>query len=187
MFRAPIRDGLELRLHEPHYAPQLLAAVDANREHLMEWLPWPPLHTKIDDTLEFIGRAMKGWGNGESVQCGIWEGDRIVGGLGTHAIDTTNKNSSIGYWLAADAQGRGIMTGACGVLLDYLFDQRGLHRVWLEAAEGNTRSRAVAERLGFINEGTARDSHLIHGHWLSMVEYGILEDEWRAHRESLRR
>ncbi|HYE76498.1 MAG TPA: GNAT family protein [bacterium] len=185
MFAAPIREGLELRLYEERFAPQLLAAVDANRDHLMEWLPWPPLHTTLEHSLDFIRRSRQQYADGKSINCGIWERGQLVGGLGTHDIDTMNQSVSIGYWLAKDAEGRGIMTAACRVLLDHLFDGLGLHRVWLEAAEGNTKSRRVAERLGFRQEGKRIQSHRVGDRWLDMVQYGILVEEWRTHRPSL--
>lgn len=52
----------------------------------------------------------------------------------------------------------------------------------IAALAGNTRSRAVAERLGFAQEGLARRSRWNRGEWQDMAWYAITEDEWREAR-----
>jgi RimJ/RimL family protein N-acetyltransferase len=52
----------------------------------------------------------------------------------------------------------------------------------LQAASDNLRSRAVAGRLGMYEEGVARDGIRVADGYLDSVQYGILEDEWRARR-----
>ena len=73
-------------------------------------------------------------------------------------------------------------TRACERFFDVAFDELGLHRMELQAASGNLRSRAVAGRLGMFEEGVARDGIRVADGYLDSIEYGILEDEWRARR-----
>jgi ribosomal-protein-serine acetyltransferase len=105
---------------------------------------------------------------------------RISGGVGFHRVDWVNRSTSIGYWLAADAQGRGLMTAAVTALLDYAFFEWELHRVIIEVIVGNERSRAIPERLGFRQEAILRDAKLVRGSHEDTWLYAMLAPEWAA-------
>ena len=62
------------------------------------------------------------------------------------------------------------------------FDELGFHRVFIRAAPGNVRSRAVPERLGFVEEAVLREEArgAVARGFHDLVVYGMLEDEWRA-------
>jgi len=64
----------------------------------------------------------------------------------------------IGCWLEPAAEGRGLITAACRMLLAYAFDERGLHRAEWRCRADNARSSAVAERLGMTLEGVLREA-----------------------------
>jgi ribosomal-protein-serine acetyltransferase len=66
----------------------------------------------------------------------------------------------IGYWLATDVVARGVATRAVPSLIDHAFNELGLRRLLIRVRVGNTRSIAVARRLGFQPEGTARGAEL---------------------------
>ena len=55
-----------------------------------------------------------------------------------------------------------------------------MHRVWLTADPENTRSCAVAERLGFRLEGIRREDTYLDGKFRDTALYGVLEAEWPA-------
>ena len=78
----------------------------------------------------------------------IWIDGAFAGSVGCHPIDWPNRNCSIGYWIEQRYQGKGIMTRCCASMLDYLFDDLGLHRVTIQCGVANTRSCAIPERLG---------------------------------------
>jgi ribosomal-protein-serine acetyltransferase len=95
--------------------------------------------------------------------------------VGFHSVSWGNRSTSIGYWLAEDHQGRGIMTTAVRALVDHAFDEWNLHRIEIHCAPANHRSRAIPERLGFREEGTLRETELVGGRYLDSVVYGLLE------------
>jgi hypothetical protein len=64
----------------------------------------------------------------------------------------------IGYRLEPAAEGRGLITAACRMLLTYTFAERGLHRAEWRCRADNVRSSAVAERLGMTLEGVLREA-----------------------------
>ena len=58
-----------------------------------------------------------------------------------------------------------------------------LNRVQLQSEPENVKSRAVAERLGFTQEGILREAELLHGRYVDSVVYGILASEWSERAE----
>ncbi|MEP6759449.1 MAG: GNAT family protein [Actinomycetota bacterium] len=171
-------EGLVVRTYVLGDAEELFALIDASRDRLRRWMIWEPTTKTIDDTRGFIRACLASTdyeGNG------LWRDGALIGGIGL-GLDTMSNSGEIGYWLGGGHEGRGIVTRACARFFDFAFDELGLHRIELQAAVDNTKSRAVAERLGMHEEGVARDGCRVAGGYLDSVTYGILEDEWRSRR-----
>jgi ribosomal-protein-serine acetyltransferase len=172
-------DGLVLRPFEETDADELFALVERSRAHLAPWMPWLDGHTTRADSLRFIRESREQLATGEGADLAIAEHGRVVGVASLVAIDAERGSCRCGYWLAPDAQGRGIITRAVASLLEHAFAERGLGEVELRAAPGNARSRAVAERLGFRFERTLADSELFGEAWRDQVQYLLRVEEWR--------
>ena len=71
------------------------------------------------------------------------------------------------------------MTKACKVFVDYAFDVLELNRVEIRCAVDNFKSQSIPERLGFIKEGTLRDTEFLYDHYVDCVVYSILKRDWR--------
>ena len=157
---------------------ELFAVQSANQAHLAPWMPWAEQLDR-DQTAAFLTQAEQQAAREDGVHCAITQDGRIVGVIGFHFVNRIHLATSIGYWLAADAQGRGTMTLALGALVDHAFDAWGLHRVEMQAAVDNVRSRAVAERLGFVHEGTLRQAERFAGRYADLDVFSVLAPEWR--------
>jgi ribosomal-protein-serine acetyltransferase len=171
--------GARLRLLEERDAAEMYALVDRNRAHLGPWLPWVPVTRSPDDSLAFIRLTRRQLADNDGFQTAIEVDGAIAGVVGLHRVDWDNRATSIGYWLAADHQGRGTMTEAVGALVDHAFGAWGLHRVVIEAATGNVRSRAVPQRLGFREEGVRRGAERHGDEYLDLVTYAMLATDPR--------
>ena len=169
-------DALGLRPLTAADAPELQAVVEANRDYLARWLPWAATQ-EMADTEEFIAETQDQLARNDGFQVCIAPEGPIIGMIGFHSVNWGNRSTSIGYWLAEDHQGRGIMTSAVGALVDHAFDPWSLHRVEIPGAPANRRSRAIPERLGFREEATLRETELVGGRYLDTVVYGHLEGE----------
>jgi ribosomal-protein-serine acetyltransferase len=172
-------DGIEIRTFTPDDAEESFALVDRNRDRLRPWMIWEPTTRSPDDSRAFILRSLASETDVEGN--GIWVDGRLAGGMGLR-VDVGDATAEIGYWIGGDFEGRGIITRACRRFFDFAFDELGMHRMELCAASGNVRSRAVAERLGMRQEGVLRDGVRTPDGFKDLVIYGILDDEWRAHR-----
>ena len=180
MLRRELEGGAQLRLLEESDAVELYALVDRNRRHLEPWLPWVPATTGPASIREFIRATRRQVAENDGLQLAIVaDGGAIAGVVGVHRIDWANRSTTIGYWLSADAQGRGTMTAAVRALVDHAFRGWGLNRVEISAAVDNARSRAVPERLGFREEGVRREAERHAGRYLDLVVYAMLAADWR--------
>ena len=74
------------------------------------------------------------------------------------------------------------MTRAVRTLVDHAFGVWDLHRVEIQAAVNNHRSRAIPERLGFREEGVLREAERIGDRWNDLAVYAILAPEWVQER-----
>ena len=172
--------GLELRPLNLRDAKILFPLVEANRERLRRWLPWPDANRSVLDTRAFIlqVRARARAGIGQSF--GVWWKGALVGTAGFVWIDAANHSAAIGYWLAQEAEGHGLMTSAVKALLLHGFQTLELNRIEIRVGVRTRRSRAIPERLGFRHEGTLRQAERLGGRFVDHAVYGMLASEWRG-------
>ncbi|MEM8916533.1 MAG: GNAT family N-acetyltransferase, partial [Pseudomonadota bacterium] len=79
------------------------------------------------------------------------------------------QSCTVGYHLGENAEGRGLMTEAFDLAVQYMFVQRGLHRIVAKYIPENQRSARMLERLGFEIEGLARSDLFIGDAWRDHV------------------
>lgn len=177
MFVLRIDDDVSLRLLEERHAEDLFAVIDANRDHLSRWFDWIDRTTAVEHTRDFLRRSLAKFAEGNGFEAGIFFREEHVGMLGLHYIRRDVGATELGYWLAERAQGMGVMTRAVKGLSDILFDDYGLKRVEIRCHPDNARSRAVPERLGFVQEGVLRRVATLRGEPFDHVVYGLLAEE----------
>jgi ribosomal-protein-serine acetyltransferase len=180
--RFELSERVHLRLPQPADTDELWALTVANQAHLARWMPWAVAPPPREQTAAWIAGAQRQVAENNGFQCVIVDDGRITGCVGFHRVDWPNGVTSLGYWLAEDAQGRGTMTAAVRALVGHAFGTWRLHRVMIAAAPENVRSRAIPERLGFTQEGVLREAELVAGRRLDHVVYGLLAREWQAGR-----
>ena len=183
MFRRAVTPEIEIRLFGADDAEAVFPVVERNRDYLREWLPWVDGTHSPEDIRTFIETiAIPQYDADKGPNCGIWISGEFAGSIGCHEINSAYRNCSLGYWVDAAHQGKGIVTRCCAVMLDYLFDELQLHRVTIECGTGNARSCAIPERLGFTREAVKREAQLVGGRWVDLVMWSILDREWRERR-----
>ena len=167
----------ELRRLEESDADELYRLIDANRAYLAAWMPWAGAQTR-EGTLEFIRMTRRQEASNDGFQAALVSEGRIVGIVGFHNVNWPHRSTTIGYWLDEGHQGSGLMTLAVRELVDHAFRVWELHRVEIQAAVDNHRSRAIPERLGFREEGVRREAELIGDRYNDLAVYAILAPEW---------
>ena len=174
--RIHLSDELELRALTAADVDEVHALVEGNRDHLAAWMPWAAGQQR-EGTENYLRGAEQKRERGEALDFAIVLDGRIAGCAGFPIIDPYARAGIIGYWLAREHEGRGLVTRAVSALIDHGFGELGLHRVQISAATDNVRSRAVPERLGFTQEGVLREAELVGDEYQDLAVYGLLSTE----------
>ena len=176
MSRFEIDETILMRTLTLSDAQELFRVVDGNRQHLREWLPWLDRNTQVSDSEDFIRSTILQDEQGKGFVCGIFLNDALVGTCGYHPIE--GLEVTIGYWLAASATGKGIITRCTKCLICYAFDHLKLHKVNIPVAVENVRSRAVCERLNLKVEGIKPGAEYLYGRYVDHVLYCTTPIAW---------
>lgn len=169
---------LELRALTPADTTELYSLTKANQEHLKQWFAWANDIQSPTQTLDFIRESQRKQLANKAFDAGIYYDNRLCGVIGMHEIKWQNRLVEIGYWLAEAYTGKGIMTQAVKAFCAYGFDTLRLNRIELICAAHNTKSQAIAKRLGFRNEGTSFDGMLLNGQFYDEYRFALLKRDF---------
>jgi RimJ/RimL family protein N-acetyltransferase len=154
---------LILRPLRPDDADAIFAAIDESREHLRPWMLWVDNHRSVDDTRDWCAHAAADWLLRAALTLGMFDAaaGRFLGGTGLHVHDWNRRLFEVGYWIRESEQGKGYVTEAVERQIAFAFDDLDARRLELWCDARNERSRAVAERCGFVSEGRLRNAMTI--------------------------
>ncbi|MFC9584202.1 GNAT family N-acetyltransferase [Streptomyces yangpuensis] len=184
MFSIDLAEGAQLFPLEARHAEEFFAHIERGREYIGQYVGFPDRSPDVDSARAFLAKYAVKAGEDGARFFGIRLDGTLVGGVLFPNFDADGGNCEIGCWLEPAAAGRGLVTKACRVLIDYAFGERGMHRVEWHAATGNKKSLAVAERLGMTREGVMRENYLHRGVRQDTEVWSVLAHEWAATRSS---
>ena len=90
--------------------------------------------------------------------------------------------ASLGFSVATEYWRKGYAAEMAIRLIEYGFDELGLHRISADVAIENEASKRVLDKIGMTYEGTARDCIWAQGRWWTESQYAILVDDYRANK-----
>jgi RimJ/RimL family protein N-acetyltransferase len=137
------------------------------------WTTVPSPYSRADAEAYVRDKVAAGWADGSACTWAIRLGeDAAVVGM-VNCFGIADGGAEIGFWVAAEVRGRGVVSEAVELVCDFGFapDGLGLQRIQWHAKRGNVASAAVARRAGFQFEGTAR---------LGGAQRGVRVDSWSA-------
>jgi RimJ/RimL family protein N-acetyltransferase len=182
-----------VRLYELTDAAALQEAVAETREELRPWMPWADAHQSLEEAIDWCARSKADWIARRNMNMGIWQhraddssepmsmAHRYLGGTGFHRINWQARTFEIGYWMRTSAVGYGFVTEATRVLTRAAFEELEANRVEIRCDSRNGRSRAVAERCGFVLEGTLRRTDLAEdGSLRDTLVFSMMREEFQA-------
>jgi ribosomal-protein-serine acetyltransferase len=155
-----LTDRLELRAYTESDAPAIIEAIEESRRELTEWMIWAPRMRTIDDARSFIRQTVELRADGADFSFGIFlrESGRYLGGTGFHRPNWVGPAIEIGYWMRTSEVGKGYVREAVTGLTRLGFGELGMKRMVITCASTNTRSRRVAEAVGYQLEGKLRNA-----------------------------
>lgn len=172
-----INQNLKLELIHKNHAQPIFNLVDANRTHLREWLPFVDRMQSVDFAANFVKGTMQRNQNGEEFAFVIITNEKVVGRIGVYKIDGQNKIGEIGYWLAENLQGKGIVTKSCKAIIDFCFSDLQLNRIEIKCGTGNLKSKTIPEKLNFTHEGILRQGELLYDQFIDLNLYSLLKND----------
>lgn len=148
-----------------------------------EWARYLPLPSPYEyrHAVEYVARSvLTSWTT--TPVFAICLNGRVVGSTSIK-VDPHNRTAVLGYAIAREHWGKGLVAEAVEAAMDWAFEAFDLAKVTAMADTTNTRSWRVMEKLGMRRDGvlrSERQSDFDPGSRQDMVVYSVLRDEWRA-------
>ena len=165
-----------IRKWELSDAKDLAAALSNKKvqDNLRDGLPYP--YTEQDGK-EFIS-AMLSADENETFAFAIMVDDKVVGSIGIFRQGNIHSQTAeLGYYIAEEYWGKGIMTEAVKQICAYVFAKSDIIRIYAEPFANNIASCRVLEKVGFQYEGTLRSNAVKNGRVIDMEMYSLLKAE----------
>lgn len=142
---------------------------------IARWTTVPSPYSRDNAEAFVLDVVPAAWLSGSSCTWAIREESdgELIGMIGLDGI--RDGEAELGFWLAPDARGRGLMSAAVALVVDHAFAPApsglDLDRLVWRAFVGNAASASVARRAGFRFEGTRRAGG---------SQRGVRLDDWQA-------
>ena len=130
----------------------------------------------LAEAKEFIEKINNYIKNNESIYWGITEknSETIIGTICLWNISKENFRAEIGYVLHPDFHGRGFMSEALDVVLEYGFNKMKLHSIEAHVHPDNNSSIKLLQKKGFTKEAFFKENVFFNGKFSDTAVYSIL-------------
>ena len=182
----PVLTGRQVRLRELRAsdAPALFALLTT--DEVARFISPPP--TTIEGFERFIAWTLRQRTAGtyacfavtvagQDTAIGIFQVRETEPGFGT---------AEWGFALGSPFWGTGVFQAGAELVLQFVFETLGAHRLEARAALRNGRGNGALRKIGAVQEGVLRRSFLRNGEYLDQALYAIVDDDWRASRSTAR-
>lgn len=149
-----------------------------------DWLePWEasaptPVHGPLPTFGEFVRTLAAQARNGTALPFAVDFRGELVGQLTVSSITSGSlRSGAVGYWLAQQVAGQGIIPTAVALATDHCFGVLGLHRLEVNIRSENGPSLRVVEKLGFRDEGVRRRYLHIAGNWRDHRTFALTTED----------
>lgn len=146
-------------------------------DNLRDGLPYP--YTEQDGA-DYIS-AMLSADENETFAFAVTADGKVIGSIGVFRQGNIHRQTAeLGYYIAEEYWGKGIMTEAVKQICEYVFENSDMIRIYAEPFAYNTASCRVLEKAGFRYEGTLRSNAVKSGNVIDMKMYSLLKNEQEA-------
>jgi ribosomal-protein-alanine N-acetyltransferase len=153
----------------------------ASREFLT---PWEPTWAEDELTRNAFRRRLRRYardareGFGYAFFVFHRQDDRLLGGVTLSNVRRgVTQSCSLGYWMGKPHAGKGLMQDAVRTVLGFVFENLGLHRLEAACLPNNEASKTVLRKVGFEEEGYARQYLRINGRWSDHLLFAMLHGD----------
>ncbi len=138
-------------------------------------IPFPYTEQDADYWFDFVENQLNT--NGIQSNWAIRKEDgQLIGGIGFQLMyGKASHKDELGYWLARDYWGKGIMTNVVERFVKFGFEKRGLVRIAANVFSYNKGSARVLEKVGFKKEGVLRKSYFKDDRYIDGFMYALIK------------
>lgn len=179
-------ERLFIRMPLPGDGEVVHEAMLESMEELKEWMPWAQSCPSKEESEANVRKAHSQFLERTDLRFHLFEKDtkRFIGSSGLHRIDWSARKFEIGYWCRSELTGKGYITESVRGISVFAFQILNANRIEINCDERNTRSRKVAERLGFQLEGILRNYQLgVDGKLENVCIYALTDVDFKELRE----
>jgi len=177
-----VTDRLRLRPFRPEDLPAFVAY--RSEPEVARYQSWDASYS-MADAERFLAaqRGVELGAPGEWLQLAAVDrrSGTLRGDCAVHVLATRPATAEVGVTFAPAHQGSGLATEALTAVIDALFDEHGLHRVYAETDDRNVAVHRLFERLGFRCEARLVEADWFKGEWSTLRVFAVLRREW-VHR-----
>lgn len=153
-----------------------------SRSFLEPWEPtWPPDALSRSSFTRRLAFQMQDWRSGRAYPFLVFtqSTETLTGGVGLSNVRRgVAQSATLGYWCGKNCCRRGYTFEAARLALDFAFVDLKLHRIEASCLPENQASAALLRKLGFREEGRARDYLRIAGEWRDHLLFGLIRKDW---------
>ena len=154
-----------------------LAKALSNRkvqDNLRDGLPYPYLEQDANNDIS----SMLSANENDTFAFAITIDDKAIGSIGVFRQQNIHRQTAeMGYYIAEEYWGKGIMTEAVKQICEYVFEHSDIIRIYAEPFSCNMGSCRVLEKAGFQYEGTLRNNAIKNGKVMDMKMYALIREE----------
>ena len=173
-----LENSIRMKILEKRESKEFYEYVDRNRENSQKWVPFVSKTRSVEDAESYIDKFLESFRKGEGYYWGLWDNDKVIGFVLIKDIDSDLGVAEIGYMIDKDYEGKKLIKKSCDVMIDYIFNGLGLHKIRICCHEDNIKSRAFPEKYGFKLEGIIRDDIRINGELCNTMYWGLMKQEY---------
>lgn len=175
-------ERLRLVILHPGLAEPMVHFMRSNEAHFAPWdPPWPEQILETAWWQEHAAQALAAFDAQRAAHFVLLDGteDRVLGIMNFSQVHRGPFQACfLGYKIAAEAQGKGLMREGLRAGIDFMWEEWNLHRIHANYMPGNIRSGRLLARLGFVIEGYARDYLYINGAWRDHILTSLTRRAW---------
>lgn len=176
-FALRLDDELALRLTERHHTADVYRLVERDRAHLERWIPWTASATPAS-VEALVADELSRFAAGDGWRAELCYRGEPVGMMWLHEWGGEGGSTEVGYLVAREHEGKGLVTRALRALIDHFFVERRVGRVAIGLDVRNERSLAVVRRLGLAPEAVLRRVIVVGGEPADLSLFGMLHEEY---------
>lgn len=146
---------------------------------LMKYIP-RPICVTLDDAQTLLNKVILANENRTNINWAMClkNDPHMFGFMGFAKVHADDRRAEVGYMMLESHFGKGYMTEALKVVIDYGFEVMNMHTLEGIIDPENSASEKILIKHGFVKEAHFRENVFFDGKYLDSVHYTLFRDIW---------